>query len=160
MTLHYPIPMSEEEFDRQVEAATKRGQEAIKNEPQAAAVKYDARRKAAVITLTNNCLLTIPVSLLEGLAGATGQQLANVVTLGQGIAIEWPALDQQFSIAALMKGVFGFPPWMKTLGNRQSTAAAELGRSGGSAKSDAKAAAARANGAKGGRPKKPAKTAP
>ncbi len=162
MTLAHPIPMSEAEFDRQVAAATKRGRDAVRTEPQAAAVKYDARRKAAVISLTNGCLLTIPVRLLEGLAGATTKQLANVVTLGEGIAIEWPALDQQFAVAALLNGVFGFPQWMKQLASesRRSVAASKQARRGSAAVSDAKSNAARSNGAKGGRAKKPAKAAP
>lgn len=154
MTLQHPIPMSEEEFDRQFAAATQRGQDALQNEPQAAAVKYDPRRKVVVVSLTNACSLTIPVSLLEGLTGASPKQLAHVVTTGQGIAIEWPDLDQGFTVAALLKGIFGFPPWMKTLASRQSLAAAELGRRGGQATSEAKTTAARANGAKGGRPRK------
>ncbi len=145
--------MTDAEFERQFQAATKRGQDAQQNEPQAVAVKYEARRKSVAISLTNGCAVTIPVSLLEGLAGATAKQLGNVQTLGHGSAIQWPQLDQQFAVKSLMQGVFGFPAWMQKVAS-QNTAAAQLGRRGGSATSSAKAAAARANGAKGGRPKK------
>ena len=51
--------------------------------------------------------------------------------------------DADFTVAGLVAGVFGTRAWM-----------AELGRKGGSVTSEAKAAAVRENGKKGGRPRK------
>lgn len=167
MTLKYPIPMSEEEFDRQSAAATRRGERRMKTEPLATAVKYDPRTRAVVVTLNKGHSISIPAQLLEGVATASENDRLQVEVLGPGIAIEFPTLDQQFGVTALLKGIFGFPPWMKSLAasaakntaplesaKTRRLAAAQLGRRGGSATSDAKTAAARANGAKGGRPKK------
>jgi hypothetical protein len=57
-----------------------------------------------------------------------------------GFGLHWETLDVDFSVAGLVNGIFGTAKWM----------AARAGR----AISPAKAAAARANGAKGGRPRK------
>jgi hypothetical protein len=61
----------------------------------------------------------------------------------QAVAIAWPDLDGlKHYIPHMVGGVFGRRRHM-----------AELGRRGGSSKSPAKAAAVRANGKKGGRPR-------
>jgi hypothetical protein len=57
-----------------------------------------------------------------------------------GYGLHWESLDLDYTVPGLMNGVFGTAKWM----------AAKAGR----ATSPAKAAAARANGAKGGRPRK------
>jgi hypothetical protein len=62
---------------------------------------------------------------------------------GASGAIEWEDLDVQVTLAGLMAGVFGTKRYM-----------AELARRAGQSRSPAKAAAARTNGAKGGRPRK------
>jgi hypothetical protein len=59
------------------------------------------------------------------------------------LVINWEKLDVQMHVPSMVAGVFGTRQWMS-----------ELGRAGGSAKSAAKARAARENGKKGGRPKR------
>jgi hypothetical protein len=61
--------------------------------------------------------------------------------LGSGFGLHWEKLDADLSIPALIIGTFGSKAWMQ-----------ELARRGGSVTSPTKAAAARSNGAKGGRP--------
>lgn len=68
------------------------------------------------------------------------EELAAVEIVGQGYALHWEALDVDLSLPGLMAGVFGTKTWMA--------------RRAGRATSAAKAAASRANGAKGGRPRK------
>ncbi len=63
-----------------------------------------------------------------------------------GFSLHWPKPDVDLYVPALLSGVFGTRAWM----------ASELARMAGRTQSPAKAAAARANGAKGGRPRKPA----
>ena len=62
-----------------------------------------------------------------------------------GTSIHWPSLDVQFTTIAILEEMFG----VKTV----HSAVAK----GGSARTEAKSAAARANGALGGRPRKDAK---
>jgi hypothetical protein len=61
-----------------------------------------------------------------------------------GLGIHFPRLDADFHVPALLEGVLGSKAWM----------AARLGAAGGRARGGAKAAAARANGERGGRPRK------
>ena len=71
---------------------------------------------------------------------ATDDQLAAVEILGNGYGLHWEALDADISVPGLLAGIFGTKAYMARLAGRT--------------KSPAKAAAARANGAKGGRPRK------
>ena len=84
----------------------------------------------------------VPVHLLEELAEAGADDLAEIEISPAGLGLHWPRLDADVYVPALMQGVFGTRRWM----------AAQLGASGGRATSKAKADAARANGRKGGRP--------
>lgn len=131
------------DFARRFAAATRRGEECLNREPQAAGVRYDRRTRKVVIELDNGCTLLIPPELAQGLRGASSTELSRTIILGPGTAISWPELDVQFSVAGLLAGIFGTKTWM-----------AELGRVGGRVKSAAKSRAARRNGGKGGRPRK------
>lgn len=137
------MAMIEPEFERQFTKATRRGEELLNREPRAAAVRYERRTRKIVIELDNGCALLVPPELAEGLRGASPADLAIAKVLGPGTTVSWPKLDVQFSVAGLLAGIFGTRTWM-----------AEIGRTGGRAKSVAKSRAARRNGAKGGRPRK------
>src|SRR5260370_12879311 len=84
----------------------------------------------------------IPREDLEGLQGATREQIAQVKILGNGTGLHWPALNLDHYVPSLLRHIYGTKRWM-----------AEIGRSGGSARSAAKRKASQANGLKGGRPK-------
>lgn len=88
--------------------------------------------------------VTFPARLGEGLAGASPDDLADIEISPSGLGLHWPKLDADLYVPGLLQGVFGSKAWM----------ARELGAIGGSSRSAAKAAAARANGRKGGRPRK------
>ena len=93
-----------------------------------------------VVELTNGCTFAFPPRLAQGLEGAAVEQLAQVEVQGSGYGLHWEALDADLSIPGLLAGLFG--------------TRAHMARVAGQATSPAKAAAARANGAKGGRPRK------
>jgi len=95
------------------------------------------------VDLANGCAFTFPVDFVEGLHDADPKQLEEVEVSSAGFSLHWESLDVDFTVAGLMRGIFGTRRWM-----------AELGRMGGSATSEAKARAARRNGLKGGRPRK------
>ena len=61
----------------------------------------------------------------------------------KGAGLHWPALDVDLTVPGLVSGIFGSKTWMS-----------ELGRAGGRQRSPARAAASRANGHLGGRPRK------
>jgi len=134
--------LTEAEF----EAAEARGRKMLETEPRAKSARYDRRSGRVVIDLMNGCTYAFPVQLVQDLQGASHDDLANVDIEGLGFDLHWPALDVDLYIPALVAGIFGTRDWMTK----------ELARRAGQAKSPAKAAAARANGSKGGRPRKAA----
>ena len=137
------LPMSDEEFERQFAQATKRGERRLQTEPRAESAYYDTRHGRVVIELTNGCVFMFPAHLAQGLRKASARQLGEIEVMAHGVALRWPKLDADFTVAGLVSGIFGTRAWM-----------AELGRRGGSVTSEAKATAVRENGRKGGRPRK------
>jgi len=121
-------------------AAEERGRIAAQTEPRAARARYDRRRGRIVVALTNGCSFTFPPRLAQGLENASDEQLAAFEILGAGYGLHWESLDVDLSIPGLLAGLFGTQSYMA--------------RRAGQTRSEAKAAAARANGAKGGRPRK------
>ena len=129
--------------DAQVDAALERGQTARLHEPRAAAARYDQRSGRVVVELANGCTFAFPPQLAQGLEAATEEQLSQVEILGAGSGLHWEALDADLSVPGLLPVCSG---------------KAYLAQQAGRATSPAKAAAARANGAKGGRPRRPARS--
>jgi hypothetical protein len=126
--------------DAQIDAAMARGQALRATEPRAASARYDRRRGRMVVDLNNGCSFAFPPRLAQGLAAATDEQLAQVELLGAGYGLHWAALDVDLSVPGLLAGIFGTKAYMA--------------RRAGQATSPAKSRAARANGVKGGRPRK------
>ena len=95
-----------------------------------------------MVTLTNGASLSLPVAIVSELRGATRAQLRDIEILPGGDGLHWPALDFTISVPGLAASLFRPAVWMS-----------ELGRWGGSRVTVAKAAAARRNGLRGGRPR-------
>lgn len=133
--------------DAQIKAAEARGREMLKTEPRALAARFDRTSGRVVVELVNGCTYAFPARIVQDLNGATDDALAGVEVDGAGFNLHWTALDADLYVPALVAGIFGTRDWMTR----------ELARLAGQAMSPAKAAAARANGAKGGRPRKAAR---
>jgi len=130
--------------DAEIDAALRKAK-LHDRDPLARKVKHVPAWRLLVVELTNGRRLAIPLEEIQGLDGATHKQLGNYELLGRGTGISFPELDVDLYVPALIEGVYGNRRWM-----------AQLGRKGGKARSQAKRLAARANGAKGGRPRKAA----
>ena len=117
---------------------------ALRHAGHAVTARYDHNHGRVVVGLHNGVQLAVPVHLLEDLAGAAPEDLAVVEITPGGLGLHFPRLDADVYVPALLQGVFGSRQWM----------AARLGATGGRSTSPAKAAAARENGRKGGRPRK------
>ncbi|MBN9510848.1 MAG: DUF2442 domain-containing protein [Alphaproteobacteria bacterium] len=135
------MAVTEEEF-AQAEASAA----ALRQAGHAVAARYDRRASRIVVRLNTGLELAFPPALAEGLAGAAPEDLAAIEISPAGLGLHWPKLDADLYIPALLQGVFGSRRWM----------AAQLGAVGGRARNAAKAASSRANGRKGGRPRKQA----
>jgi hypothetical protein len=129
--------------DEQLKAAEARGRAMVETEPRAASARYDPPTGRIVVELTNGCTFAFPARRIEELETASDAEIAEVQVAGAGFGLHWPSRDADLTIGGLMNGVFGTRKWMS-----------ELARCAGRSTSPAKAAAARANGAKGGRPRK------
>lgn len=126
--------------DAEIDAAAQKGAVVRANEPRAKAARFDRQLGRVIVDLTNGCTFAFPPRLAQGLESASDDELEKLEILGAGYGLHWEALDVDLSIPGLLAGIFGTRAYMA--------------RRAGSAKSPAKAAAARTNGAKGGRPRK------
>jgi hypothetical protein len=133
-------------IDEQLKKAEERGRATLENEPRATAASYDRKTGRIVVDLIGGCSYAFPARLVEDLQSASDQELADIEVDGVGFNLHWPTLDVDLYVPALVSGIFGTRVWMTR----------ELARAAGRAKSPAKAAASRKNGAKGGRPRKTA----
>ena len=118
----------------------------LQGQPHATAARYDRRAAKVIVSLSNGLELGMPVHLAQGLSGASASELADIKISPTGLGLHWPRLDADLYLPALMEGIFGTHRWMARM----------LGKRGGEATSAAKKAAARANGRRGGRPRKEA----
>ena len=103
---------------------------------------YDRDRDLIDLTFGGGGSMAIPRKIVPGLERAAVSKLASVLVSPAGDALSWPALDVDVYVPGLVERAFGTRLF-----------AAATGRRGGRSRSKAKAAAAKANGAKGGRPR-------
>lgn len=96
-----------------------------------------------MLLLTNGVVVGIPVEKIRYLTRATPAQLQAVSLTPGGFGVCWESLDVDVSVPDLILDTFGRAPFMGALGSI-----------GGRATSESKAAAARRNGVRGGRPRK------
>ena len=87
--------------------------------------------------------MAIPRKAVPGLQRAAASKIGSIVVSPAGDALSWPSLDVDVYVPGLVERAFG-----------SRLFAAATGRRGGQTRSKAKVAAAKANGAKGGRPRK------
>lgn len=109
----------------------------------AAAATYDARFGRVMVELTNGFLFGFPAKAVPALCDATPHELATVRISPGGMGLHWETLDVDLSVAGLLLSSVD-----------RSEKLSELARVAGQARTPAKAAAARVNGTKGGRPRK------
>jgi hypothetical protein len=124
--------------------ANQRANELESSMPRAVGARYDRASRRVVIHLSSKLDVSFSPRDTQGLEHAKPSQLETIEISPSGFGIHFPKLDADLYLPALLEGFLGSKQWM----------AARLGQTGGTAKSPAKRAAARANGKLGGRPKK------
>jgi hypothetical protein len=107
------------------------------------AARYDSDADAIELRFSGGGSMSIPRRMVPGLERASGSKVGSLVVSPAGDALSWPSLDVDVYVPGLVERAFGTRLF-----------AASTGRRGGRRRSKAKAAAAKANGAKGGRPRK------
>jgi hypothetical protein len=110
----------------------------------ATAVRYNRKAHRVIISLNTRVEVMFNPNDVQGLENATSSQLEEIEITPSGIGLHFPQLDADINVPNLLEGMMGSRKWI----------AARLGAQGGKARTKAKASAARANGALGGRPRK------
>lgn len=128
---------------RQIPAARTREARQRKAGQRAVSAYYDCESGRVMMELTSGFVFGFPAKAIPALANASAAQLAAVELSPGGSGLHWDAIDADLSIPGLLLSSV-----------ERSEKLSELARLAGRSKSRAKAAAARANGAKGGRPRK------
>src|SRR5262245_4580772 len=126
------MAITDEDFD----AANRRGAAKLHGFPAVLAVRYDRRISRIVISLASGLDLAFAPRDVQGLQHARPADLADAQVSPSGLGVCFPHLDADIYLPALLDGFLGSRRWM----------AAQMGKTGGAATSDAKAAAARRNG--------------
>ncbi|MHB8177480.1 MAG: DUF2442 domain-containing protein [Vulcanimicrobiaceae bacterium] len=132
--------------DKEIKSARERGRE-IANSPSAVTEVYAMPDRTLSFRFKNGARLEIPLTAIDELSEATESELREIVISPLRDSISLPQLDVDIYVPGLISDVLN------------SNAASNFARLGGSKKTALKRAASRANGGKGGRPKKTAASA-
>ena len=128
---------------KRFERARARGRARRKDPSAVDDARYHSDADAILLTFRGGGSMSIPRASVPGLERASASQLEGVVVSRAGDALSWPSLDVDVYIPGLAERAFG-----------SRLFAVSTGRRGGRRRSKAKTAAAKANGAKGSRPRK------
>jgi hypothetical protein len=120
---------TEEEF----QAITRRTAERMKRQLLAVSARYDRRGGRLMISLSNGAVVGFPLESLPGLESATPDELRHIVVEGGGYGLHVAALDADISVPQLLADQLGSSLMKRAI---------------------VRAAASRANGRLGGRPRK------
>ncbi len=124
--------------------ARARGKARLEDPSAVVDVSYDSDTDAIELRFGGGGSMSIPRRIVPDLKGASKSKMESIVVSPAGDALSWPSLDVDVYVPGLVERAFGTRLF-----------AASTGRRGGRRRSEAKVAAAKANGAKGGRPRKP-----
>ena len=109
-------------------------------EPRAVCAEYDAARDVVLVQLQSGAWFGFPPSAVFELRGASDEDLSAVEVEAFGEALHWETLDADVSVPGIIFDSLDAPAWWaRWIAARTS---------------EKKAAAARENGKKGGRPRK------
>lgn len=133
--------LTDRQIEEQINAAITNQPEIDAVEPRASKVIFDDGN--ITLHFTNGATFSFLPSSVEAIAKLSNEVLATVELTPSGKGLRWDEPDIDLSIQGLLLGIFGSNVWMK-----------EIASLGGSSTSSKKKAASRANGKKGGRPKK------
>lgn len=73
-------------------------------EPRPLAQQAKCTEDELVVSLVDGRTISVPLEWFPRLAQATPEQLANHQLLGDGQGIHWPDLDEDVSVAGLLRG--------------------------------------------------------
>ena len=99
----------------EIQAAEAAGQELLEHEHRAIRVIYESTPRKLHIISTLDAELILSVDKLQGLAGASDDDLSEIELSPFGTNLHWPRLDEDFGVHNLFCGVYGSKAWMERL---------------------------------------------
>lgn len=133
--------LTDQQIEAQIDAAIEHQPHINEVEPRAKKVLFDDGR--ITLHFDNGAMFSFLTKSVEAIATLSPEILATVELTPSRKGLRWDKADIDLSIQGLLLGIFGSNVWMKQIATK-----------GGSSTSAKKKAASRANGKKGGRPKK------
>ena len=133
--------LTDQQIEAQIDAAIARKAEIDATELRAKEVLFDDGR--ITLHFDNGATFSFLTDSVESISALSSETLATVELTPSGKGLRWDEPDIDLSIQGLLLGIFGSNVWMKQIATK-----------GGSSTSERKKAASRANGQKGGRPRK------
>ena len=133
--------LTDRQIEAQIDTAIARQSKIDAVEPRANKVLFENNR--FTIHFNNGAIFSFLAESVEAIATLSPEILATVELTPSGKGLRWDRPDIDLSIQGLLLGIFGSKVWMK-----------QIATLGGKSTSEKKKAASRANGKKGGRPKK------
>ena len=134
--------ITDAEIRAQIPAARRRAERLRRTAPHAKTAYLDRADRRIVVELTNGASLSIPVGLVPAIRNASDAHLAEVVVGPGGVGLHWERLDADLTVGYLAGLALGKAVLLRA-----------AGAAGGTARTAAKARAARINGRRGGRPR-------
>jgi hypothetical protein len=133
--------LTDQQIEAQIDLAIARQTEIDFTEPRAKKVLFDDGR--ITLHFNNGATFSFLTNSIETISVLSSEILATVELTPSGKGLRWDEPDIDLSIQGLLLGIFGSNVWMKQIASK-----------GGSSSSEKKQVASRANGKKGGRPRK------
>lgn len=130
--------------ERQMRVAEERMRKHVADNPVAVSATFRPDDGRLAIELSNGASFAIPARFIQGLENASDDDLNKIEITASGTGLYFPTVDVDILVLSLLAGVLGSRSFM----------AKRMGKAGGSSRSASKVEAARANGARGGRPRK------
>lgn len=75
---------------------------AVETRPLAQSVRFTG--SDLIVELVDGRTLSVPLVWFPALSGATPEQLANCEIIADGEGIHWPDVDEDLSVAGLLRG--------------------------------------------------------
>jgi hypothetical protein len=104
----------------QHDLAEERGRQIQKSGLYAVAARYDANTGLIHVQLKTGMTISFPKERSQALANATDEQLSEVEISPAGWSVDFPRIDDGFTIEALLAGRFGNAHWEQQWAEKQS----------------------------------------
>lgn len=159
------LQMTEAQLEAHLEPLREQEAEQAKYSACIEKAAYDAQQRVFQIQLNNGIAFSFSPELVQEVCELPVEDLGNFKIDASRTELQWREQGTGLNVLSVLQGRYGSRQWMEKLHQERGIplgewpdsprAKEEYARAMGTVRSEKKAAAARANGRKGGRPRKP-----